>query len=83
MHPIIVHCDHKNLAFYKEVQKLTTRQARWFEKLQDYDLLWEYIPGSKLIQADALSRRPDHTKDDQEDEQYLMISPEKIITHLR
>jgi hypothetical protein len=84
-HPIIVHCDHKNLGFYKANNKLMPRQARWLMKLQLFDMRWEYVPGNKLIQADALSRRPDHIKDDDEDndtEFYVLIPSEKIIARL-
>jgi hypothetical protein len=62
------------------------RQARWLMKLQPFDMRWEYVPGSKLIQADALSRRPDHIKEDDEDndtEFYVLILPEKIIARLQ
>jgi len=54
-------------------------------KLQDYDMHWEYVPGNKLIQADALSRRPDHIMDDDENdaEFYVLIPPEKIIARLQ
>ena len=54
-HPIIVQVDHKNLTYYKQTNKVTPRQAQWLQFLQDFDLFWEYMPGSKLIQADALS----------------------------
>ena len=43
-HPVIIHCDHKNLGFYKQTNRVTPRQARWLSLLQPYDLLWEYIP---------------------------------------
>ena len=83
-HPIHIHCDHKNLGFYKKTNKVTPRQARWLTFLQDYNLLWEYVPGSKLIQADALSRRPDHIDDneDNDDEYYVLIPPERIISRI-
>ena len=81
-HPIIVQCDHKNLGFYKKTNKVTPRQARWLTTLQEYDLHWEYTPGSKLIQADALSRRPDYRENEEEndEEYYILIPPEKIIS---
>src|SRR6201995_4671104 len=83
-HPIIIHCDHKNLGFYKKENKVTPRQARWLYFLQEFDLLWEYVPGSKLIQADALSRRPDHVQDDTDNNNkfYVLIPPERIISRL-
>src|SRR6266850_7068103 len=77
-------CNHKNLGFYKETNKVTLRQARWLSKLQAFNLLCEYTPGSKVIQANALSRRPDHVKDDEENDKefYVLIPPEKIIAHI-
>ena len=80
-HPVIIHCDHKNLGFYKQTNKVTPRQARWLSLLQEYDLLWEYVPGPKLIQADALSRRPDYVDSDEDNdvEFYILIPPERII----
>jgi hypothetical protein len=85
-HPIIIHCDHKNLGFYKANNKLMPRQACWLMKLQPFDMHWEYMPGNKLIQADALSGCPDHIKDDDEDndtEYYVLIPLEKIIARLQ
>src|ERR1700760_4259924 len=80
--PIIVHCDHRNLGFYKKANKVSPRQARWLSFLQQFNLQWQYVPGSKLIQADALSRRHDHIGDDTEndEEYYVLIPPDKIIS---
>src|SRR5246500_2535098 len=81
-HPVIVHCDHRNLGFYKKANKVSPRQAQWLSFLQQFNLLWQYVPGSKLIQADALSRRHDHIGDDTEndEEYYILIPPDKIIS---
>ena len=84
-HPIIVEIDHMNLGFYKQMNQVTPRQARWLSLLQEYDLLWEYIPGPKLIQGDALSRQPDHVDTDKENDKefYILIPPECIISTLQ
>jgi hypothetical protein len=84
-HPVIIHCDHKNLGFYKQTNQVTPQQAQWLSLLQPYDLLWEYIPGPKLIQADTLSRRPDHVDSDKDndEEYYILIPPERIIDSSR
>src|SRR5579864_3940316 len=83
-HPVIIHTDHKNLAYYKEARAMTGRQMRWCSKLMDYNLLWEHVPGNKNIQADALSRRPDHIQANEEEDDMIMqplITPERIIAH--
>ena len=43
------------------------------------------MPGPKLIQGDALSRRPDHvdTDEDNDKEFYILIPPECIISTLQ
>ena len=32
-HTLTVHCDHKNLTYYKSPQRLTPHQARWWNNL--------------------------------------------------
>ena len=64
-HTIIIHCDHKNLSYYKHPQKMTARQSRWWQEISEFDIKLEHVPGSKLIQADALSRRPDHINEEE------------------
>ena len=54
-HETVIHCDHKNLTYYCSPQQLTARQAHWWNNLSQYNLKLIHVPGSKLIQADALS----------------------------
>ncbi|KAF8642819.1 hypothetical protein AX16_009398 [Volvariella volvacea WC 439] len=54
-----VYCDHRNLTYYREPQKLTPRQARWQIELSQFDIHLVHKPGKVLVTADALSRRPD------------------------
>ncbi|GJJ76346.1 hypothetical protein EMPS_08705 [Entomortierella parvispora] len=44
--------------------KLTRRQARWMELLQEYDFDFKYKRGVDNIVPDALSRRPDYREPD-------------------
>jgi transposase InsO family protein len=56
----IVYTDHDTLRHFPTQPKLTRRQARWMELLQEYDFDFKYKRGADNIVPDALSRRPDH-----------------------
>ena len=53
-----VNSDHHSLQELQSQPKLSRRQTRWIQFLQNYDCRIEYVPGEKN-HADALSRRPD------------------------
>jgi hypothetical protein len=55
-HLVTIITDHKNLSYIKDPQKLSRRQARWALFLQDFDIVWKVLPGTKMAPADALSR---------------------------
>jgi len=61
-HPVHILMDHKNLQYFREPQKVTSRQARWIEFLQDFDYTLEHIAGTTNTVADLLSRRKDLNK---------------------
>ena len=56
-HPITIITDHKNLSYVKDPRKLSRQQVRWSLFLQDFDIVWQVTPGTKMAPADALSRR--------------------------
>jgi hypothetical protein len=60
----IVYTDHATLRHFPNQPKLTRRQARWMELLQEYDFDFKYKRGADNIVPDALSRRPDHQEPD-------------------
>ena len=60
----IVYTDHATLRHFPTQPKLTRRQARWMELLQEYDFDFKYKRGADNIVPDALSRRPDHLEPD-------------------
>ena len=61
---------------------MTARQSRWWQEIMEYDIKLEHVPGAKLVQADALSRRPDHVREEEAKAKAVpqtMITPEMII----
>ena len=57
--PFKVVTDHRGLEYFMSTSQLNRRQARWSERLADFDFKIEYRPGNLNDQADALSRRDD------------------------
>ncbi|KAL7279389.1 hypothetical protein ACG7TL_007230 [Trametes sanguinea] len=48
--------DHKGLVHLLKQRNLSGRQARWLEKISEFDFEIEYVPGVENVLADALSR---------------------------
>ena len=70
--------DHENLKYFREPHKLNGWQARWYLKLQDYDLILRHILGKTNTKADVLSRKDQvNTK---EDNKNVQILKEKLWT---
>src|SRR5258705_13353026 len=78
-HAIMVKCDHKNLTYYRDPQCLTPQQARWWNELSCYNLNFIHTPGVKLIQANALSRCPDHVNNEEDNELITMLPNDIFI----
>ena len=74
-HPVVVVINHKNLGYFKQPQKLSRRQARWWLFLQEYDIKWGVERGINMGPADALSRKDDIDTDD--DNQAITLLPKK------
>ena len=55
-HPITIITDHKNLSYIKDPRKLSQQQAQWSLFLQDFDIIWQVMPGTKMALANTLSR---------------------------
>ncbi|CAJ0967229.1 unnamed protein product [Ranitomeya imitator] len=55
-HRVVVLTDHKNLTYLESAKRLNPRQARWSLFFSRFDFLVSYLPGSKNVKADALSR---------------------------
>jgi len=56
--PIEVFTDHKNLEYFMTSKELTRRQARWAEKLSEFNFKIIYQSGTRNAKADALTRKP-------------------------
>jgi hypothetical protein len=70
----VVHSDHKNLMYFWTAQKLNDRQARWSLYLSGFDIKLIHLPGTKMVQSDTLSRRPDYgAKGQFDDEEKTML----------
>ncbi|PIL30265.1 hypothetical protein GSI_07443 [Ganoderma sinense ZZ0214-1] len=48
--------DHKGLIHLLKQKNLSGRQARWLERISEFDFTIEYVPGVENVLADALSR---------------------------
>lgn len=76
-----VRTDHRNLGYYKEVQKLTERQIRWMQTLSRYTFKLEYKPGKLNVLADALSRRDQDMPQGDEDDRIKARSLQFLKPH--
>jgi len=80
-YPVKVQTDHKNLTYFKQPQNLNRRQARWLLDLSDFDLELHHVLGKDLGAPDALSRQPDHGRDDSDNEQVTLL-PKTLFINL-
>ena len=55
----VVNNDHHTLQRLQSQAKLSSRNARWAEFLQEFDCVIQYVKGADNAAADAFSRRPD------------------------
>ena len=78
--PATILTDHTNLTHWKAIQKVNRWVARWFAKLQDYNLVIKHVPGKIHTAPDMLSRPPgaDCRKDDNTN--IVLLPPSMFIT---
>ena len=81
-HTTLILSDHKNLTYYREARKLNRRQARWSLYLSEFDIKLIHTPGHKMIQSDALLRRPDFIPDKDTDNEDIMMLPDNLFIQL-
>jgi hypothetical protein len=78
-HPVTILSDHKNLTYFRTAQKLNHRQARWSLLLSLYDMKLVHVPGSQMVQSDALSWRADLHPDEDNDNKDMMLLPDDLF----
>ena len=68
--------DHKNLEYFMTSQNLNCKQARWALYLSRFDFVLKHVPGSKMGKVDSLSRRSDWKKEEEKDnEEIILLKP--------
>ena len=78
-HPTTILSDHKNLTYFHSAQKLNRWQAWWSLFLSQFKLKLIHVPGSQMVQSDALSRRSDLCPDDETDSMDITLLPNSLF----
>jgi hypothetical protein len=68
--------DHQNLTYFTTAQNLNRRQARWSLFLSRFDFVMIHRPGKKSGKPDALSRRADHKKGEDDNKNRVLLTPD-------
>jgi hypothetical protein len=74
-HVFEIWTDHKNLEYFMTAKKLNRRQARWSLFLSRFHFTLHHRPGKTSLKPDALSRRPDHGKGENDNEDVTLLKP--------
>lgn len=59
----LLRTDHSSLAWLKNFRNPEGQLARWLERLGEYSFTIQHRPGRKHLNADALSRLPEHQEE--------------------
>ncbi len=78
-HKVIIYSDHLNLQYWRPPQKISRRVAREVLELLEYNFKIQHIPGKMNGRANALSRRPEYDKGE-EDNTNVVVLPDKVFT---
>jgi hypothetical protein len=68
--------DHQNLEYFRKLQKLNRRQARWITELAEYNFTLQHRAGALNKKVDLLSRRSDHDQGKSDNENVVMLKPD-------
>lgn len=75
-HTFEIWTDHKNLEYFMTAKKLNRRQARWSLFLSQFDFQLNHRPGNKSMKPDALSRRSDHGRGENDNDNIVLLKPQ-------
>ena len=78
-HPIHIITDHMNLLYFTQPQNLNRRQARWQLYVSQFNFRLAHEKGTKMQVPDALSRRADHSKGTEHDNENIILLPDKLF----
>ena len=68
--------------YFCTAQKLNDRQARWSLYLSEFNIKLIHVPGTKMIQSNALSKRPDHGIDESTGKEEQVLLPDNLFINL-
>src|SRR5271168_3969151 len=77
-----VRWGYNNVRIKKGDEWKATFKTRWSLYLSEFDVKLIHMPGTKMIQSDALSRRPDHGEGNEQDNEEMIMLPEGLFLNL-
>ena len=78
--PVTILTDHTNLTHWKATRKVNRCIARWFAKIQDYNLTIKHVPGKIHTAPDMLLRPPGADQGKQDNTDIVLLPPSLFIT---
>ena len=77
-----VFSNHKNLTYFRTAQKLNDSQARWSLYLSEFDIKLIHLPGTQMVQSNALSQRPNHGINESTGRKEQTLLPDNMFINL-
>ena len=77
--PVTILTDHVNQTHWKATRKVNWQVARWFAKLQDYNLVIKHVPGKIRTAPDMLSRPPGVDQGKQDNADIILLPPSMFV----
>src|SRR3979490_1147303 len=67
--------NHQNLTYFHSAQNFNRHQARWSLSLSRFDFELIHRPGRHSAKPDALSRRADHKRGEEDNQNQVLLGP--------